>query len=279
MPTTFEQFRISLLKRPQPDLLEWPEPEPSEYIKRVFAAQLAFTHMGREFQYLPHSESRLTGLLIGGVGRPRETIETPPSPEGFVAEPHIGWQSALIVVDPRDHADGQKLAIERNIAVGQPKAILESFVRFVNDANPRSGYLLSIEPLFNAGDFWDWAKENEGAVISVTFDLVVPNGIWSANTNIRDELRTPKEKVGAQRVVTTLKSSEGLKLDDEGVRDAVAYAESGSGSIKAEAKPGRPRRTYNSKNKRRTVSVPDDDEGRPILDRILDVVSRILDRG
>jgi len=276
MSERFEVFRLSLLPRPQRDLEGGPDPTREEYLRTVFSAITTFAHYNAEFHFRPDPRLSTDNGLIGRLGRAVVIDENRPPDQGFEEISHEGWKACVVVVDPGEHEDGQKASIEIDQAVGKPTAIFGGLVKAINAANPLAPYTIEAQPIFDAETFWDFAEENEGQITSLTFEFVVPNGLWSASSSIRDELKAAKEKLGAQKVINTFQSSDGIETNSEQVRDAVNYAVSGSGEIKARAKGGK---KFDSNEKPKVATLPkSDEEKEPVIVRVARNIARVLGR-
>lgn len=276
MSDRFEVFRLSLLPRPQRDLESGADPTREEYLRTVFSAVTTFMHYNAEFHFRPDDKLSTADALIGRLGRAVIIDENRPPDQGFEEISHDGWKACVVVVDPRDHEDGQKASIEIDAAVGKPTAIFTGLVKAINAANPLAAYTIEAQPIFDADTFWEFAEENAGRVTTLTFEFVVPNGLWSASSNIRDELKAAKEKLGAQKVINTFQSDEGLETNSEQVKEAVDYAVAGSGEIKARAKGGK---KFNSTEKPKVATLPkSDDKDEPIIVRVARNIARVLGR-
>jgi hypothetical protein len=179
-----------------------------------------------------------------------------------------------LVLDPRDHPDGQKLALQNR--VGKPLSLVKALVQRINDTHPGSRYHIEVEPIFDAQSFWRWAAENQGEITSLTFEFVTPNGLWSADTDLKEELAVFHKSIGADVVATTFKSDDGIKIDSKKVQEGVEYAEKGSGRIKARA---RNNKRFDSITKRKVVKLKVRKKSKePLLVRALQRVKEILGR-
>lgn len=277
MSDRFEVFRLSLLPRSQRDLESGPDPTREEYLRAVFSGDTTFTHYNAEFHYRPDARLSTDDALLGRLGRAVVIDENRPPDQGFEEISHDGWKACVVVIDPRDHEDGQKASIEIDVAVGKPTAIFSGLVKAINAANPLAAYTIEAQPIFDADTFWEFAEENEGRITSLTFEFVVPNGLWSARSSIREELKAAKEKLGAQKVINTFQSDESLETDSEQVKEAVNYAVAGSGEIKARAKGGK---KFNSIEKPKVAELPkSDDPEEPIIVRVARNIAKVLGRG
>lgn len=276
MPQRFQLFRLSLLKRIERTLfVEGPDPTREEYLRHVFSHGVALTHYQTPFHYQPDpTRSGLSGL-IGRLGRAVVLDENRPPEEGLEEASHETWKAAILVLDPTDHEDGQKLSLEIDPQVGKPMAILGSLIHQINETNPDSPYTIEAEPIFDPETFWDFASENAGQITSLTFEFVAPNGLWGTADKLKAELRAAREKTGAQKIINTFKSEDGLKTDDEGIAEAVDYAMSGSGEIRAKAKNGA---KFNSTMRPKTVSLPDDDTEEALIVRVARQIAAALGR-
>jgi hypothetical protein len=254
----FQLLRLSLLPRPQPDLFsERRDPTREEYLRDVFGSPLIFKHYNSEFHYLPDAERTTDEAMIGRLGRQVTFDENLPPDQGLREISHAGWKACVIAVDPSDHEDGQKASIQLDQRVGTPVALFTTLVRAINETRPSAPYTIEASPIFDPETFWEFADENEGAVTSLTFEFTVPNGLWSAASSLKEELRQAKEKLGAQQVINTFKSDDGLETKAEQIKEAVEYAMEGSGVVKAKA---RKNRRFNSTEKPKTATLPDDSE-------------------
>jgi len=101
-----------------------------------------------------------------------------------------------------------------------------------------------------------------GPITSLTFDLVAPNPINGEGAT-KLALARLRKKENVDSVKTTLKSSEGLKLETGLISGAAAYAENGGGDI--QAKSGNTI-VYDSALQVKSVDIPD--EFRPNGDEI-----------
>lgn len=277
MTDKFEHFRLSLMVRPQADLFDEATPIiREEYLRRVFSSSRTFDHYGSTFYYLPRNPEPLQPAIFGRIGRRVQTEENLPPDEDFAETTHEAWQALVTVLDPTDHKDGQKVAVEVRSAVGGSFALIKGLVDAINAADPFSPYLIEIQPIFDPSNFWRWAEENRGRVTSVKFDLVAPNGLFGARNNLRDELKTANEQSGANKVVIELKSDDGLALDTPPIHEAVDYAESTGGRISGRAK-GNKRFSSTHRPKRTTL---DNDEAlnEPLIVRAARHLSEILGR-
>jgi hypothetical protein len=276
VPEKFEHFRLSLMPRPQRSLFdERGELSREEYLRDVFAKDRAFPHHGNDFHYLPEERGAWSpSAIIGRVGRKVQTEENLPPEEGFADTIHEGWKAVVIVVDPTDHKDGQKVAVEVRVSVGGTNALIKGLVSAINDSDDSSPYLIEVQPIFDPSEFWKWAKENKGDVTSVKFDLVAPNGLFGARNNLRDELKAANEQSGANEVVIELKNPDGLRLDSEPIHEAVDYAESTGGRITGKAKG---KRRFSSTLRPKMTTLRDtDSSNEPLVTRAARLLSEIL---
>lgn len=275
MPVRFEQFRVSLMIRPQKELFSGPDLDPEKYLRSVFLQPHRFEYRGIAFQYLPNT-ARSDRYIFGGIGRERSATEDVPTAQGFQEGTHVGWKAAFFALDPVNAEDGQKAAVEVDNKVGSPASLITALVGRINEENPDAPYNVEVQPIFDGQSFWQFAQEHRGQITELTFDMVVPNGLWNSAKTVKEEMQEAKERLKAQRVVNTIKSKDGINTDDERIKDAVDYAESGSAAIRAKTRTGR---RYNSKNKTRTAVLDDEaGEGTALIVRAEFHIQRVLDR-
>lgn len=275
MSERFQLFRLSLFERTQIDAFET-DPDRESFLRRVFGSELEFGHYGHRFYYQPDPHHSGPEALIGRLGRRVLIDENLPPHQGLEETTHEGWKACIIVVDPVDHKDGQKVAIEVDREIGGPVALMTALAKAINADNPYSRFVLEVQPVFDAASFWEFAEENYGNVTSLTFDFVAPNGLWTADKSLKRELVDLRRAIKSQEVSTTFKSVDGLETNAERIREAVEYAETGSGRIRARA---RGNKHFNSTEKPKTVTL--EEEGgpnEPLVSRVSKRLRKILGR-
>jgi hypothetical protein len=261
-----ELLRMSLLERRQIDAfaeraVHGGPFNREQWLRRVFSYRIEFEHRKETFYYVPEPSAD-SPILIGRVGRQVSVQENEPPDAGLQETKRDAWRAALVLIDPRHHDDGQKIACEHEPRVGQPPALFESLVAYINRRDPPSPFVIEVHTISDARDFWAFVQENKGSVTLVTFELVAPN-MFGTEDNYDIELRDMKEKERVRRVKLQIENSDGLELETQRVRAAVDYAVRGGGSIRANTKG---HRKFNSRSKAERVSVPEktDEETSPI---------------
>lgn len=234
MVKTFDQFHFSLLEREQPDLLEQKRTR-NEWLRHRFSERFEFTHHGNQFWWVPQDLS--PSYIVGVIEREKfQTERTPPS-EGAKEIEGSFWTGAMVIIDPRDQPGGQAVAVENNINVGQPNAVLTSLVAHLNTI-PASQYVLLFKALFEGGSFWRFAEKHGGQLEYVRFRFTVPNMIFGAGGGVKKGLRRIGEDTEAQEIEVKIESDAGIKADSEAVREGLAYGEEGNATVTAKALNG-----------------------------------------
>jgi hypothetical protein len=274
MQKTFQLFRLTLLEKSQHSLFGNQRQTREQYLRETFSTPHVFERYAKTFHYVPMAAQTRITSLIGRIGTQISLPENKPPQDGLAEQTHDTWKAAFVVFDPSDHVDGQKVAVQIDRQVGEPKAIISGLVKKVNEASPTSRFDIEAQPIFDVSTFWDFASTHKGKIVSLTFDLMVPNGLFSANETIAKELENAKKETNATAVVSTFKADKGLNTDGQAVKDAVQYAQKGSGEIRAKTINGR---TYNSENKP-VIATIDVTEPTLTLDVISSNVARILGR-
>ncbi len=279
MSENFQLFRLSLLLREQADLFETDSlPVRADFLRSAFSREWRFEHYGSDFHFKPDLERSLPDALLGRLGRAVKFEENLPPSQGLLETSHDGWKACVLVVDPTDHEDGQKASFQVDARVGKPVSIFAALIKTINSQMVSAPFMIHAEPIFDAETFWDFAEENEGAVTSITFEFVVPNGLWNSNTTLKEELISAREKLGAQKVINTFKSDDGLETNSEQIKEAVNYIGKGSGEIKAKAKG---KKNFNSTEAPKTVNIgKDGDDGNeePMIVRVARKIAKALGR-
>jgi len=159
--------------------------------------------------------------------------ESAPPTEGLLPIERPGWQSGQVLIDPRPQEDdGQKVAFERKPVVGTPTPIFVSLTDTLNsnEANP---YIIEVAPISDERDFWNFVAQHKDDIVSVTFELFAPNGLFTSSEDFHREMREIKENEKARKVKITLENPTGLNLDTPGVHAAAENAAQGGGAIRA----------------------------------------------
>lgn len=275
MADRFEQFRLSLLVRPDRSLFAGPDPTREEYLRLVLGEDRVFEHYGNVFHYKAQGGVP-DAAVLGRIGRRVEMEENLSPAEGLLEAVHETWKAAVLVVDPTDHVDGQKAALEIDRQVGGPLALLTALADAINVGHPDAPFHIEVNPIFDASSFWTWAAEHEGQVTEVAFDLIAPNGLFNTRNSIRDEMKSAREQTGANEVSVKLKSSDSIDVSSEPVVEAVEYAVSSGGKVRGKAANGD---RFNSTQRPKTTSISSDDaENEPLILRAARKISEILGR-
>lgn len=244
----FTLFHLSLRPIEQIDI-ETRVASREEWIRRIFAEQFEFPHRGQsQVHWVPIEKA--SDCILGLFQRTRlHQHHMDPSAGGAEVQSDE-WQGAYVLIDPRAHDRGQRVAVENDV-VGKPAALLRSFVAAVNQ-RPDRPFHVDIEPIWEGTRFWTFAAKHNFVLKSVTFDFVVPN-MWSAESALTEDLRDTGEDTGADRVWVSLQSGTGIRSLSERVRSGVAYAEKGAGSVRAKALDGD---DFSSDAKSKSTRVP-----------------------
>lgn len=269
MGKQFEHYHLSLIEKVQGELYVDMRSR-DEWLQHTFGQRFTFTHHGNEFHWVPHADA--SPMILGTVERQKQRVQHRAPEEGaaeFLAEE---WQGSLVVIDPVYQVDGQKLAFEVDLGVGRTNAILDSMVAHLN--SQPSQYTVFVKPLFDGESFWKFARRHGGVVQYVTFSFVVPNMFFGTTTSVNTGLKRIGQDTGAQEVKVTLDSDIGVSTDSQSVRDAMAYAEAGNGTVTAKALNGD---RYSSTRKQKSSRI--DGLLSSGKESVQDWISKVLGRG
>jgi len=272
---TFELLRLSLTERKniQQELFsEKIDPISREdFLRKVFSKNTTFYHQSNEFHYVPSNDIESGNMLIGRIGRSFISDENLPPEQGLQESEHVGWKASAIVIDPTHHSDGQKISFQFQQKVGKPFPLIKSLIKEINDQK-ESIYHIDVEPIFSPKTFWGFVDKHKGEVTSIKFDFTAPN-MFGSSDDLSEELKQFRDMEKAQKIEIKLKSEDGLETDTDRLRQAVDYAQKGTGTILARTRTGK---TYNSLSTTDKVSISEEDSDEPLLVRIARKISMVL---
>ena len=221
------------------------------------------------------AESAGREIIAGRLGKRLTIEENKPPSEGLAETTREAWKASRIVIDPSEHADGQKVAVEIDRSVASPANILLGLIRQINRTHPAALYSIEAAPIIETESFWVFAERNKGRVTQIRFDFVAPN-MFGGSDSITEELRDFKQKEKAHRIAIELKNKHGLNVETNKTREAVDYVGKSGGIIRAKAKRGA---KYTSTDKTRFGIVTEPDfGGESALERIARLAKQILGR-
>lgn len=250
-------FRLMLNEREIRDLFEQISPARTivtreQSIRSTFGVERKFKHYGSEFVYYPEVDEESKNFIFGWIGRERRIAERTPPEQGFEPTEHRGWQAAFIAVDPSAHQDGQKVAMEWNREIGEPKAILRSLINEINKDSTNKFYI-QCYPILVEGSFWTFAKAHNEKIRSITFDVAVPN-MFGGVSDFEQEMKFVHRELNGSRIKTLIESDTVLRHTDQRLKDIVDYVEKGAGELQAEAMDGE-KYTSNSHEKHINIEI------------------------
>jgi hypothetical protein len=125
-------FRLSLKEKTQAYAFERRDVNDERFsrelwIRDFFSIRRAFVHRGIEFIFVPEPIAVRylpRQLICGWIARAKLLPELTPPDEGLQPTLHESWRAALILIDPTEHKDGQKIAFEQSNDVGTALAVL-----------------------------------------------------------------------------------------------------------------------------------------------------------
>lgn len=259
-------FRLSLVKRTQQDIFER-DPGRTEFLKINFSKTHEYPHRSNTFTYV--FEKIEKDFIIGKIGRIVGLEANTPPEDGFQPTKHQVHKASFIVIDLSEGRSSQTVYVEADSKIGNPLSIINSLTRKINSEN--RVYLIDVNPIFSSDTFWKFVHDNTGDVTSLKFEFTVPNGFWSADATLREELEKLKNTTNSEKVSSELKSKSGLNADSKPVRDSIEYIESGSGSVKAKTRSGK---VFDSSKNRKKVKI-----GKNELDssKIMDAIKKMVE--
>lgn len=279
----FELLRIVLLRRAQPDMFEGQGPDGreisrEEWLRRVFSKSIEFQHRGAECHFVPAEDFDGAPFIVGRIGKKRKIDENEPPSSGLKETSRDVWKAAIVLIDPRHHEDGQKIAMEIDQQIGNPFALFSTLAELVNSQSEFAPYWLEVNPITEPGDFWAFELENRGEITSISFGLLAPN-MFGIRDDLDKDMRSLRDNERAQKAKLELFSKDGLELNTERVRQTVGYTLEGGGTIKAKSKKGR-RFDSTKRASKKTIQteLPSDQEPPSFLTKAKRAISGIFGR-
>lgn len=276
----FDQFRLSLRKRRQLGIFDSLETQRNreDWIRYLFSKTTEFRHHGTNFVYIPLDPKETHPNVIGKIGRPVSEMENTPPEDGYQEYIHEAWKAAVVVVDPTEHEDGQKLAIQYHADVGLPSTLAPRLIQAMEEHEDYVQFLTAVHPITNTEAFWDFVKRNKGKITRIKFELEVPN-MFGGDDEFDKEMKEYRERENAQRVGIELQNPDGIDADTDRVHYTAEKAMSqGTGTVKAKA-IGKDNE-FSSQEQQESVKIPvgENDEKEPLISRAPEMADRILGR-
>lgn len=238
-----------------------------------FALKKPFEFQGRGGKLLYWVPKGARDDLIFGLiqGKKPHKYHEPPSAGGGEVEGDF-WQGAFVFLDPRHHDDGQKLAVENDV-LGRPRALAKALFDHVNSM-VEAPYNCLAELVFNEDDFWRFAEESRGILRYIKFEFVVPN-MWGPQNDLEEDLKETGRQTGSDSVEVTFRGKEGVRTENEKVRNGVAYSGRGAGVVKAKNLEGK---RFSSVKEATQVSIPKEELDNPTEASVETAARRVLGR-
>lgn len=251
----FTLFHLSLSKSIQIEMFE-ENLSKEEWIRKSLERQVKFRgRNGKDFYWTPHEN--IDNYIFGIIqAQKQQKLHNPPSIGGDETTDLV-WQGSYVLIDPTNNEYGQRVSIE-NDTIGSPSLLINSLIDSINEKLERP-YNIEVEAIFDEKYFWDFAERNGNLVKSIKFDFVTPN-MFESHSNIFEDLKDINHQTGAQRVSTEITSKDGVRTDNNFVREGVNYASDGSGDIRAVSLKGE---FFYSKKKAKTVKLNDSSSDEP----------------
>jgi|GEM_PF-3419663 len=276
----FHLFRLSLRRSQQKHISEFLNglKDREEWLRALFSQTVEFRHRGVDYAYIPIESTDGTGLIYGRIGRRIIEVENRSPAHGFTEYLHEAWKAAVLILDPGDHKDGQKLSIQSHPDVGKPSSIAPRLIQALEERIDGLSYLTSVHEISNEEAFWDFVKRNEGRVTRLTVLLEVPN-MFGGDQEYDDEMRKFRDIEHAQKVKVEISNPEGLDLDTERVHYTVEKAMSkGTGLVTARAMGKNNKFSSENQQEVALVEVPDDNKELSLEELKGEFADRILGR-
>lgn len=277
----FEQYRLSLRARGQRTLFGgYDDLTRVEWIKVLFSTDVEFTHYGSLYHYVPKPLSDGSDVLIGRLGRKTYSTKNTPPESGLEEYIDETWRASVIVVDPTEHGDGQKVAMQKLRDVGSPLSLLPRLLQAFDEhyASDGAPFLTAINPIGNAQEFKKFVEKNRGKITRITFFLDVPN-MFNSDDEYDKEMKAYRDKDQAQKVKIEISNPDGVDANSERVSFTAEKAvERGTGKVTAKA-IGK-NNTFSSQKTQKKVKIQLDDEesGTPLIDQAEANSNRIFGR-
>ncbi len=241
-------FRLSLKPHRQTDIFQRRQSDGSAHTRETWlrerlSSQVAFNHRQNDFYFVPEASD--TGIpseiIVGWIARTRAVNERTPPWDGLSLTEHESWQAALIMIDPRHHDDGQKVAMEARPDIGSPEAILVSLARALSPS-VQEPFSVTAFPIIEERSFARFASEHEETIKTITYEASVPNMFGGAD-DFSEEMRTLRDEANVSKVKTRLESDGTIDIKATRLTEIANHVEKGGGKIKATTTDGS---TYNS---------------------------------
>lgn len=277
----FEQFRLNLRSRVQRTLFgKYDDLSRDEWIRLLFSVDVEFMHYGSLYHYVPKPVDADAKVLVGRLGRKTYATKNTPPESGLEEYIDETWRACVIVIDPTEHKDGQKVAMQRLPEVGSPVALLPQLIQalegsFASDGAPFS---TSINPISSSQEFTNFVKKNQGKVTRVSFYLDVPN-MYNSEDEYDREMKAFRDKEHAQKVKIEISNPDGIDADSERVRFTAEKAmERGTGKVTAKAMGKNNTFSSQKTQKKVKIQLDDDEAGSPLIDQAEANANRIFGR-
>lgn len=252
----FELARLFLLPTRQMDAFEPVNRDGSrmsreDWLRLVFGTKVSFIHRGAERLFArDEAVADASNRIVARIGR--KTLAKESDPHRNLKEfERERWNACLVLIDPTDHPDGQKVAIEQRSDVGSGFANFKSLVDHINDSHKAKPYHIELNPISEKQSFWNYVDKNKGEVTSITLSVALPN-MFGGSSSFEEDAKRLRDREGARRLKETIENEDGLNPDTERMREAVDYTTKGGGIVKARSKRDKP---YDSRNDKKVIIV------------------------
>lgn len=167
------------------------------------------------------------------------------------------------------------MAIQFVGAVGTPRILLKNLLSEINDRYPGSPYVIEAAQIVEEQSFWQWAKQHEGRITSITLDFIAPN-MFGSDDEFSKEMEAFRDSERAEKVRLTVANQDGVQPDTPRMHRAVSYASKGGGRVRARAmRPGKAKN--GSKVSKGDTYNSDDSVKRSFLDDVKETGAELIE--
>lgn len=275
MAAVFELFHLSLLEKDQKSLFsEHPTPARNIYLRTKLSDKFTFKHSRKTYHWVPSRTDEK--YILGHVLRAHTRRHHTPPEEGGFETSSDEWQGAIVIIDPEHHADGQKIAFERDHTLGKAEAVLRSMLRQLNSRED-DPFLMIANPIFDERSFWTWAEQNDFRLKKIAFRLTTPN-MFGVRNGLDEDLKELGTD-GVANVSTVLDTGDrigGINAKNDQIQEVVAYAAEGGGTFSAKSMTGD--HFHSTQSNKVTIFHGSNEEKNEIFRRLRDWIPRLLGR-